>query len=44
MLEPAQIGVTGPTRLIGPALIPLRGGSTGFWLESTGDLASSQPW
>jgi beta-galactosidase len=36
MPEPVQIDVSGPARLIGPALLPLRGGSTGFWLESTG--------
>jgi beta-galactosidase len=34
--EPVEIDVTGPAHLIGPALVPLRGGSTGFWLESTG--------
>jgi beta-galactosidase len=34
--EPVEIEVTGPARRLGPALVPLRGGSTGFWLESTG--------
>lgn len=34
--EPVAIRVDGPGRLIGPALVPLRAGSTGFWLESTG--------
>ena len=30
--------VTAFAGLMGPALIPLRGGSAGFWLESTGAL------
>ena len=34
--EPVEIDVTGPARRLGPSLVPLRGGSTGFWLESTG--------
>jgi beta-galactosidase len=34
--EPVEIGLAGPARLIGPALVPLRAGSTGFWLEATG--------
>jgi len=34
MFEPAQIEFTGPARIIGPALIPRRGGATGFRLES----------
>ena len=36
LFEPVEIAVAGPARRIGPALVPLRGGSTGFWLESTG--------
>ncbi|MBI4922986.1 MAG: glycoside hydrolase family 2 protein [Devosia nanyangense] len=36
LLEPVEIAVTGAARLIGPTLVPLRGGSTGFWLEATG--------
>ena len=34
--EPVQIAVTGGGRLIGPALVPLRAGSTGFWVQATG--------
>lgn len=34
--DPVAITVTGAGRLIGPALVPLRAGSTGFWLQSTG--------
>lgn len=35
--EPVTVTVEGAARLIGPSLLPLRGGSTGFWLESTGE-------
>ncbi len=34
--EPVSIEVTGAGRLIGPNLVPLRAGSTGFWVQSTG--------
>ena len=34
--EPVQIAVSGAGRLIGPSLVPLRGGSTGFWVQATG--------
>ena len=34
--EAVHVSVTGPARLIGPAELVLKGGSTGFWLESTG--------
>jgi beta-galactosidase len=34
--EPVAIAVAGAAELIGPALVPLRAGSTGFWLRSTG--------
>jgi beta-galactosidase len=34
--EPVSIEVTGSAERIGPALVPLRAGSTGFWLRSTG--------
>ena len=37
LMEPVEIAVDGPAKRIGPALVPLRGGSTGFWLESTGE-------
>lgn len=48
LMDPVEIAVTGPGRLIGPALVPLRAGSTGFWVESTGErgeivLAVSSP-
>ena len=33
--EPIRITVSG-ARLIGPSLVPLRAGSTGFWVQSTG--------
>lgn len=36
LMEPVEIAVDGPGKRIGPALVPLRGGSTGFWVESTG--------
>ena len=36
LMEPVEIEVTGAGRRVGPALVPLRGGSTGFWVESTG--------
>ncbi len=31
------ISIDGPGRLIGPGTLTLAGGTTGFWLESTGD-------
>ncbi|ASY65221.1 Beta-galactosidase (plasmid) [Sinorhizobium sojae CCBAU 05684] len=31
-----DVSVQGPARLIGPSRLVLQGGSTGFWLESTG--------
>ena len=34
--EPVEIVVDGPAKRLGPGLVPLRGGATGFWLESTG--------
>ena len=34
--EPVAIAVMGAGRLIGPALVPLRAGSTGFWVQATG--------
>ncbi len=36
LFEPVEIAVSGAGRLVGPSLVPLRGGSTGFWVESTG--------
>ena len=34
--EPVAIEVDGAGRLIGPTLVPLRAGSTGFWVAATG--------
>ena len=36
LFEPIEIEVTGAGRRVGPKLVPLRGGSTGFWVESIG--------
>ena len=36
LLDPVEIDVEGAATLSGPDLVPLRGGATGFWLESTG--------
>ncbi|SHN04651.1 glycoside hydrolase family 2 protein [Roseibium suaedae] len=35
--EPVHVSVTGPARLLGPDMPVLTGGTTGFWLESTGE-------
>ena len=32
--EPVTIRVSGAGRLIGPSLVPLRAGSTGFWVQA----------
>ena len=34
--EPVTIQVRGPAKLLGPSVVVLTGGTTGFWLESTG--------
>jgi beta-galactosidase len=34
--EPVAITVSGAGRLIGPALVPLRAGATGFWVQGMG--------
>ena len=34
--DPVAITVAGAGRLIGPGLVPLRAGSTGFWVQGTG--------
>jgi beta-galactosidase len=34
--EPVRIEVSGAGRRIGPELVPLRAGSTGFWVQTTG--------
>jgi beta-galactosidase len=35
-LEPVQLTVSGPVELIGPAIIPLRGGMGGAYLKTKG--------
>ena len=35
MSDPVSILVEGAAKLIGPALVPLRAGSTGFWIKAT---------
>ena len=34
--EPVTVEVTGAAKLLGPQTIILTGGTTGFWIESTG--------
>ena len=34
--EPVSITVTGAGRRVGPGFVPLRAGSTGFWVQATG--------
>ncbi|WP_438748515.1 glycoside hydrolase family 2 protein [Pararhizobium sp. O133] len=34
------VSVDGPARLIGPSTLTLAGGTTGFWLESTGETGA----
>lgn len=34
--EPVTIEVSGPASRLGPACVPLRAGSTGFWVQATG--------
>lgn len=36
LFEPVTIEVHGAGRRLGPRLVPLRGGATGFWVEATG--------
>jgi beta-galactosidase len=36
LFDPVEIDIAGAATLVGPRLVPLRGGATGFWLESTG--------
>jgi beta-galactosidase len=36
--DAVDISVQGPARLIGPERVVFQGGSTGFWLESTGSV------
>lgn len=35
--DPVTIEARGPVAVVGPAVITLRGGTTGFWLKSTGE-------
>lgn len=39
MSEPVSVDVKGPARLLGPDVLPLRAGSTGFWVQTTGEGA-----
>ena len=36
LFDPVEIAIEGPAHLVGPSLVPLRGGAAGFWLQSTG--------
>ncbi|WP_196260838.1 glycoside hydrolase family 2 protein [Pelagibacterium limicola] len=36
LFDPVTIALEGPAKLIGPDVVPVLGGSTGFWLRSTG--------
>jgi beta-galactosidase len=36
MNDSVTLRVEGPARIVGPATVPLQGGTTGFWLEATG--------
>ncbi len=36
MSEPVTVTVTGPAHRFGPAVLPLRAGSTGIWLQAAG--------
>jgi len=33
-----SVDVTGPAKLLGPRLLPFKGGIVGFWIETTGEL------
>ena len=35
-VRPVHVRVTGAAKLLGPDLLTLKGGTTGFWLETTG--------
>ncbi|MBT0570306.1 hypothetical protein KIK84_08205 [Curvibacter sp. CHRR-16] len=32
-----HLSVSGPAKVLGPELLPIKGGMTGFWLETTGE-------
>lgn len=34
--DPVAIEIEGPAKLLGPSVVPLRAGSTGFWVRATG--------
>ncbi|MBB4254745.1 MULTISPECIES: glycoside hydrolase family 2 protein [Rhizobium] len=36
MNDSISLKVHGPARIVGPATVPLQGGTSGFWLEATG--------
>lgn len=35
-----RLKVSGPAKIVGPDVIPFQGGTTGFWLESTGGIGA----
>jgi len=36
LFEPVEIAVSGAGKRLGPGLVPLRAGTTGFWIQATG--------
>jgi beta-galactosidase len=38
--DPVTLGVEGPARILGPDVTTLRGGTAGFWIETTGGKGS----
>ena len=36
----ATIKVSGPAKVIGPDAVPFQGGTTGFWLQATGEAGT----
>ncbi len=42
LAAPVEVRVEGPARLLGPSLLTLVGGTTGFWLESVGKTGAVQ--
>lgn len=41
-MEPVFVSVTGPARVIGPTVIPLRGGMAGTYIRSTGEEGQAE--
>ncbi len=42
MQEPVQVKVEGPVEIIGPNLVPLRGGACGVYIKSTGEAGEAK--